>query len=93
MLTCKQVSRTLHNEDYADLSPIRKLLLKLHIKLCIVCGKFNKQVIKTQDMCCHYKQHEEEAIARQPGMDSARKDALKQIIAEQAGVDANTPRT
>lgn len=92
MLTCKQVSRTLQKQDFADLSPFRQFLLKVHIKLCIVCGKFNKQVIQDQDMCCNYKKNEEESLAKQPGMDDVRKEAMKQFIADQQK-DTGSPRT
>ena len=84
MFTCKQVSRILHNEDYAKLSPLKRFFLNLHIKLCIVCGKFNKQVIEGQDMCCNYKKHEEAGLSQQTGMDPARKEALKKLLSEQS---------
>ena len=92
MFTCKQVSRVLQNEDYSNLSPLRRLFLNVHIKLCVVCGKFNKQVIDDQDMCCNYKKHEEAALESQPRLDAAQKDALNQLIAEQDG-DLESPRT
>ena len=60
------------------------LFLNIHIKLCIVCGKFNKQVIEGQDMCCNYKKHEEAGLFQQPGMDPARKEALKKLLSEQS---------
>ena len=84
MFTCKQVSRILHNEDYAKLSPLKRFFPNLHIKLCIVCGKFNKQVIEGQDMCCNYKKHEEDGLSQQTGMDPARKEALKKLLSEQS---------
>ncbi|MGJ8641692.1 MAG: hypothetical protein ACSHYA_20045 [Opitutaceae bacterium] len=87
MLTCKQVSNALSKEDYEKLSPMRKFFLKLHVKLCIFCGKFNKQVIESQDMCRCYKEHEEATIAAQPKMDSAKKDALKDLLAAQSKKD------
>ncbi len=58
MFTCKQVSHSLSKEDYAKLPPAKRFFLRLHVKLCIFCGKFNRQVMDGQDMCRHFKQHE-----------------------------------
>jgi len=85
MLTCKQVSNALSREDYQKLSPLRRTLLKLHIKLCIFCGKFNRQVMDSQDMCRHYKIHEERLNIERPKMDDSKKDELKKLLAGQAG--------
>ncbi len=81
MLTCKQVSHTLSEEDYEKLSPLRKRLLKLHVKLCIVCGKFNRQVMDNQDMCRHYKAHQETSLRDSPELDDRKKDELKAMLA------------
>ncbi|PDH28333.1 MAG: hypothetical protein CNE95_06995 [Puniceicoccaceae bacterium MED-G30] len=85
MLTCKQVSKVLQNEDYENLSPLRRFLLMFHIKLCAVCGKFNRQVIDSQDMCCNFKRQEESLLEKEPPMDADRKDALKKLLSEQSG--------
>ena len=79
MFTCKQVSNALHREDYEKLSPLRKFFLKLHVKLCIFCGKFNSQVMESQDMCRCFKEHEDAVIGEQPHLDR-RKEALQQML-------------
>ncbi|MGJ8653131.1 MAG: hypothetical protein ACSHX8_07645 [Opitutaceae bacterium] len=82
MLTCKQVSHALSKEDYEKLSPARKFFLKLHVKLCIFCGKFNRQVMDNQDMCRHYRQHEEACEGQNaPELNDAKKDELKALLA------------
>ncbi|CAA6694136.1 MULTISPECIES: hypothetical protein [unclassified Lentimonas] len=81
MFTCKQVSHALSKEDYEKLSPTKKFFLKLHVKLCIFCGKFNRQVMDNQDMCRHYRHEEEEHLEDGPELDEAKKDALKQLLA------------
>jgi hypothetical protein len=87
MITCKQVSNSLSKEDYEKLSPLRKCLLKLHVKWCFFCGKFNRQVMDNQDMCRHYRQHEEPSLEKGPTMDKDKKDALKALLAaHSAGV-------
>lgn len=84
MLTCKQVSNSLSKEDYEKLSPMRKFFLKLHVKLCFFCGKFNKQVMESQDMCRCYREHEEELETTRPKLDLSKKEALKELLAEQS---------
>ena len=73
MLTCKQVSNALSKEDYEKLPPLRRFFLNLHVKLCVFCGKFNRQVMESQDMCRCYKEHEETLSDHRPKMDSAKK--------------------
>lgn len=84
MLTCKQVSNALSREDYKKLSPLKRFFLKLHVKLCIFCGKFNRQVMDSQDMCRHFKAHEELLMESRPAMDTDKKSQLKALLAEQA---------
>ena len=85
MLTCKQVSHALSKEDYAKLPPFKRFCLKLHVRLCIICGRFNRQVMESQDMCRCYKEREDEiAIPRQSGLDPAQKQQMKAMLAEQS---------
>lgn len=84
MLTCKQVSNALSKEDYDKLPPLRRFFLKLHVKLCVFCGKFNKQVMESQDMCRCYREHEEELNKERPKLDESRKDELKKLLVSQS---------
>ena len=59
MLTCKQVSRALAEEDYQSMTLWRKLGLRLHVGLCFVCGKYNRNVMLFQDMARAYRNYEE----------------------------------
>jgi hypothetical protein len=81
MLTCKQVSNALSREDYQKLPPIRRFFLKLHIKLCIFCGKFNRQVMESQDMCRVFKAHEDILNEHRPKMEQKKKDELRELLA------------
>lgn len=87
MFTCKQVSNALSKEDYEKLPPVKRFFLRLHVKLCIFCGKFNKQVMESQDMCRCYKSHEEKLADSRPKMDSEKKDQLKELLASQSKQD------
>lgn len=84
MLTCKQVSNALSKEDYEKLPPLRRFFLKLHIKLCVFCGKFNKQVMESQDMCRCFKEREEDLNQERPKLDESRKDELKKLLVSQS---------
>lgn len=84
MFTCKQVSNALSKEDYEKLPPMRRFFLRLHVKLCIFCGKFNKQVMESQDMCRCYKLHEDEISEARPKLDNAKKEQLKELLASQS---------
>ncbi|MGB0743016.1 MAG: hypothetical protein ACPGSB_00685 [Opitutales bacterium] len=83
MFTCKQVSNALSKEDYIKMSPLRRTLLKLHIKLCVFCGKFNTQVVESQDMCRGFREHEESLNQYRPKLDEVKKDELKKLLVAQ----------
>lgn len=84
MFTCKQVSKTLSENDYEKLPLLKKCFLKLHVALCVVCGKFNRQVMESQDMCRHYKQKEQELESSRPKMDESKKEQIKVFLSEQS---------
>ena len=62
MLTCKQVSNSLNQKNFHDLPKWKRLLIRLHVKCCIFCGKYNTQVIDTHEMCRELIKIEEELI-------------------------------
>ena len=82
MFTCKQVSKALAENDYENLSPLKKCLLKVHVALCAVCGKFNRQVMESHDMCRHYKEKESSLECCRPKLDEDRKKQLKILLTE-----------
>ena len=81
MLTCKQVSKSLQQKDYQKLPFVKRMFLQLHVKLCVFCGKYNRQVMENQDICRHYREHEEE-ILEHTHPDSVLNDEHKTIIKE-----------
>lgn len=60
MYTCKQVSTALGEKDYERMTPLEKVGLRIHVALCVVCGKYNRQVMDTHDMFRAYRKREEE---------------------------------
>ena len=88
MFTCKQVSNALSKEDYEKMPLLRRFFLRLHVKLCVFCGKYNRQVMDSQDMCRCYKKHEitneETFVHHRAQMESLKKAQLKELIASQS---------
>lgn len=83
MFTCKQVSNALSKEDYENLPLVKRFFLKLHVKLCLICGKFNRQVMESQDMCRCYREHEEEIAQNRPTLEQNKKEELRKLLASQ----------
>jgi thioredoxin-related protein len=82
MLTCKQVSKSLQSKDYKKLPFFSRMFLQFHVKLCVFCGKYNRQVMEHQDICRHYRENEE-AILEHTHPDSVLNDEHKSIIKEE----------
>ena len=83
MLTCKQVSNSLNQKNFQDLPLWKRFLIKLHVKCCIFCGKYNTQVIETHDMCRELIKHEENSIESDCCdicLEEEDKEALKEKI-------------
>ena len=83
MFTCKQVSKALASDDYENLSPLKKFMLKLHVKFCTVCGKFNQQVMDSHEMCQHYKKQEQDMESTRPKLDDNKKAQIKMLLKAQ----------
>ena len=83
MLTCKQVSNALSKEEYEKMPPMRRFFLRLHVTLCIFCGKFNRQVLDSQQMCRYYREKEETLAEHRPKLEDGRKNELKALLASQ----------
>lgn len=85
MLTCKQVSRALAEEDYAAMSPVKRAGVKLHVALCVVCGKYNRQVMTMQDMVRKFRGREDVGAVAGKSLSSSDKDAIKQALRKKSG--------
>lgn len=83
MISCKQVSNALAKGDYMDLPKHKRMALRVHIALCAVCGKFNGNIMRFQDISRAYRKQEETAGA--PAPESAKKrfaDSISQAISK-----------
>ncbi|MFU8780750.1 MAG: hypothetical protein ACNA71_06960 [Kiritimatiellia bacterium] len=59
MLTCKQVSKALAEQDYKDMSWPKRMLLRFHVAICAVCKGYNGNVMLFQDMARAFRRVEE----------------------------------
>ncbi len=89
--TCKQVSNHLSKADYDKLSPFSKFTLKFHVWICPVCGKYNRQVMKFQDMARIYRKKEEELLESNDPKNPHLGDATRRRLEETLENARNTP--
>ena len=48
MIACKQVARALARQHVSKMPWWRRLPLRVHIRLCLMCGKHHRQVVSIQ---------------------------------------------
>ena len=83
MFTCKQVSNLLNQKNFQDLPLFKRLLVKLHVKCCVFCGKYNTQVIETHNMCRELIKNEEDSLESNccnVCLEEDNKEAMKEKI-------------
>lgn len=59
MIACKQVSKALAEHRYYELPWYRRIPMFVHIKLCVMCGDYNQQVVDMQKGVHDYLEHED----------------------------------
>lgn len=82
MLTCKQVSEALAHKNYSELPRLKRWAILLHVKLCPICGKFNQQIMRSQELFSRYKQQESSGLHSQHNLERASKEQLKKQLQE-----------
>ena len=60
MIMCRQVAKALADHRYYELPWYRRIPMFMHIRLCIMCGKYNQQVVDIQKGVHNYLEHETE---------------------------------
>jgi len=58
MIMCRQVAKALAENRYYELPWYRRIPMFIHIRLCIMCGKYHQQVIDMQEGVREYLEHE-----------------------------------
>jgi hypothetical protein len=56
---CKQVAKALADHRYYELPWYRRIPMFVHVRLCVMCGKYHQQVIDVQHGVHDYLEHEE----------------------------------
>jgi hypothetical protein len=79
MLRCKQVSRALFEHRHDELPPLSRLGLWIHVILCPLCGRFQRQVIVLQDAVRRYVRFESDSA---PTADMKLSDERRRAIRE-----------
>jgi hypothetical protein len=79
MLTCKQVSAALDDGDYMSLTRRKRFMLRMHVAMCIVCGKYNKQVMLFQDGIRKFLAREERPGATAPNLPDETRSRLERF--------------
>ncbi|MAV39096.1 MAG: hypothetical protein CML12_00755 [Puniceicoccaceae bacterium] len=85
MFTCKQVSDSLNKAHFHSLPKWKQCMIKLHVKFCTFCGKYNTQVIENHEMCQHFRQNESkvnDTRFSEETLNESNKSALKAKIQE-----------
>lgn len=82
MWRCKHVADALAKHHYWELPWARRIGLKLHVALCVVCGRFHRQVMIMQDAAhLFHKQEEADDPALRIPMPDESKRRLKEKLA------------
>jgi hypothetical protein len=59
MIACRQVAKALAEHRYYELPWWRRVPMFVHIKLCVMCGKYHQQVVDMQKGVHDYLEHED----------------------------------
>ena len=84
MFACKQVSNALAKGDYHKPSLASRIGMRIHVALCTVCGRYNRQVMIIQDGVRTFIEHEEAGDTGGPPLPDDKKAAIKEKVAAAA---------
>ncbi len=59
MIACKQVAKALAEHRYYELPWWRRIPMFIHIRLCIMCGEYHRQVVDMQKGVHDFLEHED----------------------------------
>ena len=81
MLRCKHVSDALSEEHYSRMPWYRQMGLKMHVCLCVFCGKYHRQVLWFQKGVDRYLENEQEPCKHSTlRMDPETKSRIKTMM-------------
>lgn len=84
MWRCKHVADALAESHYDSLPWLKRVGLKVHVALCVVCGRYHRQVMVMQEMAEKFRDHEAlgdlpEKTQLSPDAKRRMKDAMKAL--------------
>lgn len=59
MWRCKHVADALAEHHYWQLPWLKRVGLKIHVAICVVCGRYHRQVMVMQEIADQFHRHEE----------------------------------
>ena len=59
MIMCRQVAKALAEKRYYELPWYRRIPMFIHIRLCVMCGKYHQQIVDLQKGVHDFVEHEE----------------------------------
>jgi len=82
MIGCKHVSKALRDSNWEDLSPMKKFMVRMHVMLCAVCGRFNGQIMAMQSGTRRFTEQEDELHEQNGGccLPSPGADSMKEAL-------------
>lgn len=83
MWRCKHVADALAKHHYWELPWARRIGLKLHVALCVICGRFHRQVMIMQDAAhiFHKREEADDPALRIPMPDEAKRRLREKLTA------------
>ena len=86
MWTCKHVANSLAETHHDDLPQWKRLGLKIHVALCVVCSRYHKNVMVMQDCARALAEHEKEGSCQSPDClaEDAKERMKKRLAAHEA---------
>lgn len=73
MLTCKQVSSALAEQDYQEMTMLKRIGLRFHVAVCVFCKGYNGNVMLFQDMARAFRRFEESSSGTAAPQDTQSK--------------------
>lgn len=90
---CKHVADALAERHVGELSLGQRIALRLHVALCIVCGRYHRQVMAMQDIADRLRQQESGAGADVPRLGEEARQRLLASVRAAGNDSSNAPKT
>ena len=83
MLRCKHVASALADHYHKDMPAWKRIGMRLHVSLCVICGKYHRDAIDLQDAVQTFLTREEDLNGRaELTLSDDAADKLRATLAE-----------